>query len=503
VKQRGRCGGWALGLVVVLLAGFALLPFDDIARRLWYDATAVAAMAAAFAGLLRHRPAHPRGWVLLLIGFSGWVLGDLVWLTESWSSSTTFPAVSDGVYLGSYALLGAGVLAMVRTRRSGSDRAAFLDAAILTTGLAVLMTVFVIAPLSRDASLGLLAKLVSSAYPIGDVFLLATLARMVTSPGARNSSYWLLLGALGTTTFTDALWNVGVAVSGDTLSDRHWLDVGWLCAYVLVAASAGRPTMVLVAEPAPPTDVLPFGRWRVLAMAVGLVLPAAVLALEGLDGTVDSWLVIAVGSAMMSVLVLLRFVDLFSVVQTQAVQLAALARTDALTGAANRRTWDHELSRACQFARDHQRRLSVAILDLDHFKVFNDTFGHQAGDQLLRDAVAAWRAALPAHAVLARYGGEEFAVLLPDHNASAAAAVITALRVRTPREQSFSAGVAERAHAEPNHPAALIAAADKALYRAKREGRNRVVTATAQDVAEVVPQPVDRPGVSRAEPAHP
>ena len=86
---------------------------------------------------------------------------------------------------------------------------------------------------------------------------------------------------------------------------------------------------------------------------------------------------IATGAAVMSVLVLLRFVDLFSVVQTQAVQLAALARTDALTGAANRRTWDHELSRACQFARDHHRRLSVAILDIDHFKAFNDTFGHK------------------------------------------------------------------------------------------------------------------------------
>ena len=75
----------------------------------------------------------------------------------------------------------------------------------------------------------------------------------------------------------------------------------------------------------------------------------------------------AVGATVMSVLVLLRFVDLFSVVQTQAEQLAALARTDALTGLANRRTWDHELSRACRAAREQHRRLAVAILDIDHF----------------------------------------------------------------------------------------------------------------------------------------
>jgi diguanylate cyclase len=184
----------------------------------------------------------------------------------------------------------------------------------------------------------------------------------------------------------------------------------------------------------------------------------------------------------MSVLVLLRFVDLFSVVQTQAVQLAALARTDALTGAANRRTWDHELSRACQFARDSHRRLSVAILDIDHFKTFNDTFGHQAGDDLLQQAVAAWTAALPPGAFLARYGGEEFAVLLPDHDARSATEVITDLCRRTPRGQTSSAGLVERLHHDPSTPTALVAAADKALYRAKRSGRNRVLTATEKDL---------------------
>jgi hypothetical protein len=246
---------------------------------------------------------------------------------------------------------------MVRTRRSGSDRAAFLDAAILTTGVAVLVTVFVIAPVGRDASLSTVAKVVSSAYPVGDVFLLATLASIFTSPGARNSSYRLLLAALALTTVTDTMWNVLVVLSGDTAPDRRWLNVGWLCAYVLVAIAANRPAMAQVAEPAPPTDVRPFGWRRVVAMTVGLLLPPAVLVFDGADGEVISWPVIAIGAGVMCVLVLLRFVDLLSVVQAQAVQLATLARTDALTGVANRRTWDLELTRACQVARDHGRRL--------------------------------------------------------------------------------------------------------------------------------------------------
>jgi diguanylate cyclase (GGDEF)-like protein len=249
-----------------------------------------------------------------------------------------------------------------------------------------------------------------------------------------------------------------------------------------MTAATNRPSMVLVAEPVPPTEMQPFGRRRIVAMAVGLLLPPTVLAVEGLGGGTAGWPVIAAGAAVMSVLVLLRFVDLFSVAQTQAGQLAALARTDALTGAANRRTWDHELSRACQFARDSHRRLSVAILDIDHFKAFNDTFGHQAGDDLLQQAVAAWTAALPPGAFLARYGGEEFAVLLPDHDVDAAHAVITDLSVRTPLGQTFSAGVVERPDLDPNNATILVAAADKALYRAKRGGRNRVMTATSTDL---------------------
>ena len=471
-----------LGGLVALLVAFAFLPLPTNALHVLYLVTAVATIAAGFRGVSVHRPPHPRGWLLLLAGFSGWVLGDLVWKIQSWSAPPPFPDPSDAVYLASYGLLGAGVLAMVRTRRSGSDRAAFLDAAILTTGVAVPAAVFVIAPMTADTSLSTLGKVVASAYPLGDVFLLAALARLLTSAGARNSSYRLLMSALVVTTVTDVAWNVLVAMSGDVNPDRRWIDVGWLTGYLLMTAAANRPSMVLVAEPVPPTAMQPFGWRRIAAMAVGLLLPPTVLAVEGLGGGTVAWPVIATGAAVMSVLVLLRFVDLFSVVQTQAVQLAALARTDALTGAANRRTWDHELSRACQFARDSHRRLSVAILDIDHFKAFNDTFGHQAGDDLLQQAVAAWTAALPPGAFLARYGGEEFAVLLPDHDARSATEVITDLCRRTPRGQTSSAGLVERLHHDPSTPTALVAAADKALYRAKRSGRNRVLTATEKDL---------------------
>jgi diguanylate cyclase (GGDEF)-like protein len=155
--------------------------------------------------------------------------------------------------------------------------------------------------------------------------------------------------------------------------------------------------------------------------------------------------------------------------------LDARARTDQLTGLANRRTWDHELPRELARARRTGEPLSLAILDLDRFKAYNDTHGHPAGDRLLRGAAAAWTERLRSTDVLARYGGEEFAVLLPGCDAHSAAQVAEALRAAVPDEETCSIGVVTWDGLEPAD--ALVARADAALYRAKDTGRDRVVAA--------------------------
>ena len=103
----------------VLLLGYAVLPLGELAVRLWYDVTAVVTLAVGFRGVAVRRPAHARGWVLVLAGIAVWVVADVVWQVESWGRDGSFPGASDAVYLAAYPLLGAGVLAMVRTRRSG------------------------------------------------------------------------------------------------------------------------------------------------------------------------------------------------------------------------------------------------------------------------------------------------------------------------------------------------------------------------------------------------
>nr|WP_269327536.1 bifunctional diguanylate cyclase/phosphodiesterase [Kineosporia mesophila] len=172
---------------------------------------------------------------------------------------------------------------------------------------------------------------------------------------------------------------------------------------------------------------------------------------------------------------LVRILWLISTVQDQSVRLEGLVRTDGLTGAPNRRTWDYEVNRATEMAREHGTSLCIAMIDLDKFKLFNDSKGHQAGDMLLRDSVAAWTAQLRPPALLARYGGEEFALLAPGFTPLQLATVLERLRQVTPHGQTFSAGVAQW---DPStDPGRAVAAADEALYAAKRAGRDRVVIA--------------------------
>ena len=158
-------------------------------------------------------------------------------------------------------------------------------------------------------------------------------------------------------------------------------------------------------------------------------------------------------------------------------RLTEIALTDVLTGSPNRRAWDARLEQAIHAGGP----VCVAILDLDDFKGFNDGDGHQAGDHLLKEAVAAWSAQLRPTDTLARYGGDEFVVLLHGLDLQGARVVVDRLRAATPRGQSCSAGIALREIGET--AAELLGRADQALYEAKRSGRNRSLLAQAAPAA--------------------
>jgi diguanylate cyclase (GGDEF)-like protein len=173
-----------------------------------------------------------------------------------------------------------------------------------------------------------------------------------------------------------------------------------------------------------------------------------------------------------------------------------MATRDGLSGLLNRRVFDEHLQRVWALALRESRNIALLMIDIDHFKRYNDTFGHQAGDQVLRrvgKAVAAF-ARRPMD-IAARYGGEEFAVILYDVTLEQAhetgdriCHMVQCLRTSTPRSAfeshfrlSVSIGVACVALEAGRSPQGLIQMADEALYEAKQAGRNRVVAKGASD----------------------
>lgn len=153
-------------------------------------------------------------------------------------------------------------------------------------------------------------------------------------------------------------------------------------------------------------------------------------------------------------------------------QVQEMARQDSLTGLPNRRALEEQLPREMARARRNRSPLCLAIIDIDHFKDYNDAHGHLAGDEVLRACARAWDAELRGEDTIARFGGEEFLVLLPDTDVERAAEIVERLRATTPMGQTCSAGLACWDFVETIDD--LLGRADKALYLAKAGGRNQL-----------------------------
>jgi len=162
------------------------------------------------------------------------------------------------------------------------------------------------------------------------------------------------------------------------------------------------------------------------------------------------------------------------VVGTLVRRLREQAATDALTGLANRRSWEDTLERELARAWRQHLPVTVTVIDLDQFKALNDRSGHQAGDRVLKEVSAAWGDVIRDEDLLARPGGDEFGIVLPNCGQDKALEILHRLRTTTP-DLTFSAGVACWDGSE--HADSLMQRADIALYRAKNRGGNSTVVA--------------------------
>ncbi len=177
-------------------------------------------------------------------------------------------------------------------------------------------------------------------------------------------------------------------------------------------------------------------------------------------------------------------------IEAQNAELGTLANHDPLTGVMNRRAFEAELTAELERCLRYGQRAALLILDVDHFKRVNDTFGHPAGDAVLKNVSDEIVAAVRGVDRVARWGGEEFAILLPQAEVPAATRVAQRINMSIAQRTmlvdgqrlnvTVSIGVAVADPESPDlRPARLVGEADRALYAAKESGRNRVVLASA------------------------
>ena len=320
------------GLVAVAL--YFLLPLEGLWSSLAYDLIGLSSVAAILVAVRRHQPARPLIWWCFAAGQLLFVVGDVVYaVIDRVLHQSPFPSVADGFYVGGYPVLAMGLLILIRGRISGRDRAGLIDAAIIATGLGLLSWTFLMKPIAEDPSLSLLERLISLAYPLGDVLMLVMVARLATSPGARTTAYRLLGVALLLLLGAD----IGYAVLNLVSSyEGGLIDAGWLLSYVVWGTAALHPSMRSLSEVAP-DQTARFSHWRLALLATTSLMAPAVLVQQGLRHQPIDVGAIAFGSVVLFLLVVLRMAGLVAKVQDQATQLAALAHNDGLTGIPNRR----------------------------------------------------------------------------------------------------------------------------------------------------------------------
>lgn len=482
-----RLWGWFCLAGLLGMVGYHFVS-EGLAESALYQLFGLASAAAIVVGVAIHRPAQRRPWYLMAAGQLIWSIADAV---GSWDADIAgndrFPSPADPVYLIGYPVVAAGLLLLIRGRRPRRDVAGFLDSAILTVSLGILSWVLLARPtIAAFAQDSVAAAVVGAAYPVADIVLVALLIRLVTTPGGRTPSYRLLVAAVMLLVTVDT---AASALNMLTFDSSDSIDFLWLASYTVWGAAALHPSMVSLSEPTVAAS-LHFSRKRLAALTLAALVAPVTLAVQALLGDrIDVWAIV-VGSVTIFLLVMARMN--LSIDQIQAAnaereaaqaELAHQAAHDSLTGLPNRAQAIRLIRGALGRAQRSGAVVGLLFVDLDGFKLVNDTLGHGAGDAVLRTAAERMQQAVRSGDVVARLGGDEFVVLLEplDEQASAVAVgdrLVATLSgpVRVPggRLVSIGASVGVALSQDGNlDPDRLLHEADLAVYRAKAAGRGR------------------------------
>jgi signal transduction histidine kinase len=310
-----------LAVELMLGVGYFLLP-DSLLRAVVYCLLGVGMVVAVVVGARLHQPSRPLAWYLLAAGQLSFTAGDAINYTYQWvlEVEPPYPSVADGFYLACYALLASGLLLLVRERAPGRDIASLIDATVVTTGLGMLSWVFLIGPNVRVPDLMLSQRLVSIAYPLCDVLLVAVAMRLWRTGGHATFASRLLTLGLVALLAADTVY--GLSLLGGGWDAGGPVDATWMIFYLGFGLAALHPSMVSLSEPTPPSTRLT--RTRLALLAGASLMAPAVLVIQTLREEPIDVGVIAGGSVVLFLLTLARMGGLASEVAMQAERKRAM-----------------------------------------------------------------------------------------------------------------------------------------------------------------------------------
>jgi two-component system cell cycle response regulator len=483
-----RITAWHLCLTaipVVTVAYFALVragmwPAGQVALYVSANVTfAVAALVTA-----RRLPGMRTILIFLAGSAAAGATGDILFYMDALiHGEPPYPGVPDLFYLLAYPLMAIGLVLIVRRRTPGWDSASVIDSAIVAIGVGYLVFLFLVVPLVDFEDK--ITSLVSIAYPIGDLMLIVVGARLMLGAGPRTTALRFIGAYLGLTLVADAIY--GFQTQAGTYAAGNFLDAFWIAASFGLAAGVlhpSAPRLITVSNTATP-DATP---GRLIVLAIAAVTAPTSMVIQHLRGQEEHLITAAAVCNLLFLLVMVRMALL-----VQAQRHAAV--TDGLTGLRSRRFFEQALGNQGERSAKFGSPVSVLLLDIDHFKSVNDTYGHNGGDRVLVEVTHRLRELVRPGDVVARYGGEEFAVLLPDTTTAQAGEIAERIRrgvsgapIAVDESRlltvTISGGIAGMPAAGTTEE--LVLAADRALYAAKHAGRNRIASADDQAIEEPV-----------------
>ena len=476
---------WFLGgeLALVLLAASGL--FGAVEPTVVF-AVGISTLLALVLAVRHHRPALAWPWWAISASMAFFLVGgglrfDFHTLGNLTASRSLVP---DLISLPGYGLGAAGLLGFSRARDHGRQRhfGVILDGIIAALAILAVAWVYVIDPVLFQYHTPLTLRLVLTCYPAMSIFLVVVTVRIAFSPEQnRVPSYWFLLAAMTCMFVGDTLYMFAdidlISVAG------RLLDLPYGLAFVATGTMALHPSMRALTEPAgnrPQTS----SPGRIVLVAIALLVPAFIT-LQHPSNSLQDRVALFVIIILLTVAAVLRIIQALHVAERSEANLAYQAMHDSLTGLPNRRMMHEHLTTVLKQASVDDTHVGLLFLDLDRFKLVNDTLGHTHGDELLIAVATRLNEHVRPSDLVTRIGGDEFMIVL-GQVVSVSQALDLANRLRSSLRAPFvinemeffvsaSIGLAFASGDDPDASAeVLVRDADTAMYQAKDAGRDAV-----------------------------